>query len=329
MPILLLVLCPGRIAHSGEAIAKSQKEDKSSLEIKKRVYAQVHPEEEKSFLRLPPPKDGDWLAHFRERPQPLPSYKMQNPNRPTAARRTIVLQPLGAFGEREKKTFAILKEYAAVYFQLPVRVEKAIPLPDPKTNPRITRVVPVGQRHGTYERQYNAPLILEKVLLPRLPKDAYAYMGITMEDLWMRKLNFLFGLGSLKEAVGVYSLCRYYPRFWGMPDSPRGDKLGLLRSLKLLNHESGHIFGLGHCVFYRCSMNGTNSLRETDRAPIHYCPVCHHKLQWNVGLDAGKRFGELESFYRKHGFIQQANWMTQRKARWKKVTELSSADEDE
>jgi bacterioferritin len=41
-----------------------------------------------------------------------------------------------------------------------------------------------------------------------------------------------------------------------LPDSLR-------RSCKVLAHEIGHMFGLSHCVFFHCLMNGSNSLAES------------------------------------------------------------------
>jgi len=32
----------------------------------------------------------------------------------------------------------------------------------------------------------------------------------------------------------------------------------LRRSMKVLTHETGHIFGLAHCVYFACVMNGSN-----------------------------------------------------------------------
>ena len=43
-------------------------------------------------------------------------------------------------------------------------------------------------------------------------------------------------------------------------------RLGVLRSLKVLSHEAGHMFSLHHCTRFECLMNGSNSLDEMDRA---------------------------------------------------------------
>lgn len=44
------------------------------------------------------------------------------------------------------------------------------------------------------------------------------------------------------------------------------------------SHELLHCFGLDHCVYYACAMQGTSSLIEDSRQPPYLCPVCENKL---------------------------------------------------
>jgi archaemetzincin len=73
-----------------------------------------------------------------------------------------------------------------------------------------------------------------------------------------------------------------------------------------MTHELGHMFGIAHCTAYRCLMNGSNSLKETDAAPMHLCPVCLRKLHASVGFSPAARYASLESFYRTHGLLAEA-----------------------
>jgi archaemetzincin len=77
----------------------------------------------------------------------------------------------------------------------------------------------------------------------------------------------------------------------------------------------GHILSIQHCIAYRCVMNGSNSLQETDGQPIHLCPEDLKKVVWNVGCDAKKRYEDLEEFYRGHQFEAEAEFV--RKVRLK------------
>lgn len=298
---------------------------------KEKVYQGISADDEAGFTRMPPPNPGEWLASYREVPQPLEKFKSQARIKPTAERRTIVIQPMGPFNEEQKKVLAAMKDYAEAFYQLPARVEDPIPIvPNDKLEDSDwVRMLGVNQRRKDYERQCNADTILDQYLSKRVPKDAVAYLGITLEDLYVPSLNYVFGLGSSEKRVGVYSLVRYYPEFWGETRKEGDDVVALVRACKVLNHEVGHIFGMKHCIFYKCSMNGSNSLKETDAAPIHFCPVCHRKLLWNMKCDALKRYADLKTFYESHGMKGEAEWTTTRIENWKKVLQVESAKKDE
>ena len=150
-------------------------------------------------------------------------------------------------------------------------------------------------------------------LKARVPADAFCLLAITMEDLYPEtSWNFVFGQASLRERVGVYSFGRYDPAFYGQPRGPGYETLLLRRSCKVLAHETGHMFGLAHCTFFNCLMNGSNHLVESDRRPLHLCPVCLRKLQWSIGFDVLERYRALERVIRADGFIDEADWLTDR-----------------
>lgn len=255
---------------------------------KARVYATIPPDEDRRFRRLDAGKDTDWLRRFREPVQPLERYQRRNPLRPTPERRTIVLQPLGDLAGVSAGMLETLRWFTAAFFQLPARIAPPLPLPtgDGWTRPR-------PQQRKPWDTQYNADRLLNDYLYDHLPEDAVVCLGVTMTDLWSGGLNFVFGIGSLRGGVGVYSLCRYFPAFFNEPRRPDDASVSLLRACKVLSHETGHLFGITHCVFYRCGMNGVNSRPEMDSAPLDFCPVCERKLRWNIGYDPVRRTAEL------------------------------------
>src|SRR5204862_2614996 len=124
--------------------------------------------------------------------------------------------------------------------------------------------------------------------------------------------NFVFGQASVRERVGVYSFARYDPAFYGEARPPGYETLLLRRSCKVLAHETSHMFGLAHCTFFNCLMNGSNHLAESDRRPLHLCPVCLRKLQWSIEFDVLERYRSLERVARTDGFIEEADWLNQR-----------------
>ena len=306
--------------------ALSPEEEKRAEATKTRVYARLHEDDKAGFVKLGPPKAGEWLACHKEFPQTVERYSaIDVRSRPTKERRAIVLQPLGKFNRVQRKRLETLREYAQLFFQLPTRLAEPMELELNDSARELIRKVPLGNRHGDYYRQFNASVILNQILAKRVPDDAVLYMGVTCEDLWAGKLNYLFGLGSFKHPVAVMSVCRFDPEFFGRTRKVEDDVWILRRQLKILNHEACHVFGLHHCVFYHCTMNGCNCLGEMDRAPIHLCPVCHRKLKWSHRWDSAKRYGELRDFYRKHGLERASAWLDERSRNWHAIEQRESS----
>jgi len=86
----------------------------------------------------------------------------------------------------------------------------------------------------------------------------------------------------------------------------------LRRSCKVLVHETGHMFGLAHCIYFRCVFNGSNHLVESDARPLHECPVDLRKLHDGIGFDVPRRYADLCRFYRKAAFDDETAWTQKR-----------------
>ncbi|MCA9719161.1 MAG: hypothetical protein KC468_31120, partial [Myxococcales bacterium] len=254
------------------------------------------------FRPIATPQPGDWLAEHHERGQSFERFQRSSPNQPDNARQTIYVQPLGA---TEGAPLDALTRFTADYFQLPV-----------KTLPTLSlEALRVTERDNDGVRQLLAPELLTR-LAERLPDDAYCLIGVTMTDLYPDpEWNFVFGYASLSERVGVHSLARYDPAFYGRDVSaPVRDALVLERGAKVMAHELGHMFGMQHCVYYDCVMNGSNHLDESDDKPMHLCPLCLRKLQASVGFDPGARYQRLGARYEALGLSRDAEWARRRAA---------------
>lgn len=74
--------------------------------------------------------------------------------------------------------------------------------------------------------------------------------------------------------------------------------LYLSRICRTASHELGHCFGIDHCVFYACSMQGSASLAEDARQPPYLCPVDLAKILRATGANASDRYRALLHFVR-------------------------------
>ena len=87
----------------------------------------------------------------------------------------------------------------------------------------------------------------------------------------------MFGLSNMINKVGVFSFARYDDSFYSSKIKPDRDKI-IFRSCKVMCHEILHLFGLKHCIFFNCIMNGSNHDEEAAKKPFKLCPVCLKKL---------------------------------------------------
>ena len=145
------------------------------------------------------------------------------------------------------------------------------------------------------------------MLKPYRPADAYATQLITMHDLYPGKnWNFCFGWASFTEGVAAFSFCRYDPDWDGIDDPDRDQNL-LMRGCAILCHEICHQFGLKHCIYYECLMNGIMSAEEQRDGGIRIlCPVCQKKLKQNLRFDSQVRFEGLLDVCEELGFDDEA-----------------------
>ncbi|KAF9765314.1 hypothetical protein IL306_002401 [Fusarium sp. DS 682] len=50
-----------------------------------------------------------------------------------------------------------------------------------------------------------------------------------------------------------------------------------------VSHEIGHCFGLDHCTYYACVMQGVSSIRQDGQVPPYLCPICAAKIGFELG----------------------------------------------
>ncbi len=241
-----------------------------------------------------------WLKSHYEPGQTFDEYAASYSNK-DEKRNKIYILPVGVITGETHLIIDKMKGYCEAFFSMPCEVMKPSAL---KARSRVNA-------HTGKLQLLSGDLI--KAMKPLLPPDAYAMIAITMTDLYPASAwNFVFGQASLTGRVGVYSLARYDPEFFGRKRGNDYEKIFLERSLKVLTHETGHMFYIYHCVFYKCLMNGSNSLAETDMAPLFLCPSCLRKFHHAVKFDPAVRYKTMIEFLIKNGLNERADWLKKR-----------------
>jgi len=264
--------------------------------------------DETGFRRMGKPKAREWLDVHDEPGQTFAEYVRSRPVTAKEGSDVLAFIPVGEFREDEKAVADATFRFAGLWFGRPVKVLGRADLP--KEGFQRVREFPWSREPVT---QYRTDWFLSRLLPPRLPANAVMLAAVTSADLYPSDdWNYVFGIASLRRRIGVYSIRRYFPRFWGRPPSPDSSVVALRRAIKLMTHELGHCFGVLHCISYECGMNGSNSLAESDGRPIFLCPVCLKKLQWNLGFDVLERYERLLAFYEAEGLAVEARWTKER-----------------
>lgn len=249
---------------------------------------------EKNDTELAKPVEGDWLYSHKEKGQSFEQFLNSKHIVPTGESNIIYIRPIGNFDSLQNKQIELLREYLEVFFQLETKTLETV----------SNDVIPESARRIGYEnnQQFLAGYILDNVLKKDKPLNRIALMGLTEVDLYPKpEWNFVFGLASYRDKVGVSSIYRLEE---GKLTSENFN-LCLSRLLKISSHEIGHMFGLHHCIIADCVMNGTNSMSETDKSSIRLCSVCQRKLNLGIKYDNKKRLKDLEKYFEKNNLIPE------------------------
>ena len=247
-----------------------------------------------------PPAWGDWLADGGpgevDRGGQTPEQWRQNcwpqrlPEPPPRGRRRrksnckIYLVPLGDVAS-DLDIEALCDGVRAFYFGATVELLPAV------SQQKLRAQVKVDG--GQFET-----LSSQKLLTRMMPADATFLVGVTCNDLYKDGFGFVYGEANATRGTGVFSLAQ----------SPKD---GYTRhALKVLCHEMGHLFGISHCIWWQCIMNGGNG-HEVESMPLHLCPLDLAKLQEALGFDLVERERALEAMWVRHGLDDEARFSQQ------------------
>ncbi|MEM2122104.1 MAG: matrixin family metalloprotease [Candidatus Bathyarchaeia archaeon] len=162
-------------------------------------------------------------------------------------------------GEADRSDLKLISEVLPRDFQgriVPVLRFKPIPIPSDAYNPM--------------RMQYMAPSLLMLVESLRYRENYDLGFGVTLLDLYVDNLNFIFGEASSRAAILSTNRLRI-----GLDvDSRRYAK----RVTVVAKHEIGHMLGLNHCPDPQCCMRFHNSALEVDLGSGEFCPRCSRRI---------------------------------------------------
>ena len=161
---------------------------------------------------------------------------------------------------------------------------------------------------------------LSKTRNQRNSRQELLAVAVTMADLYPEESwNFVYGQAHSVDGVGVYSFARLDPLFeestetqLKTPLTNEHQILILRRCIKILLHELGHLFGLSHCIYYICLMNGANHEREMDQQPLYVCPICLRKLHSTLKFNIRSVYQTFLQLCDKYHLEEEAHWYRQR-----------------
>lgn len=83
-------------------------------------------------------------------------------------------------------------------------------------------------------------------------------------------------------------------RRWAATPNTTQESRWLSLICRTASHELGHCFGIDHCVYYACNMQGTSSMAEDRRQPPYLCPVDAEKVKRAIA-GKGKNGGRWQA----------------------------------
>jgi archaemetzincin len=167
----------------------------------------------------------------------------------------ITLKPLGNIADEIMEE---LKDRVGGIFHCPTEIEAGFS--------------DLSQAYDPQRKQYLSSKLLAS--LKKSERDERV-VGIADVDLYVPRLNFVFGEADIVSGTAIVSLYRLRQEYYGLaPDNASF----LERAAKEIVHELGHTFGLGHCPNNKCVMHFSNSLADTDLKEAHFCDKCRPKI---------------------------------------------------
>jgi len=164
------------------------------------------------------------------------------------------------FGNVRKKYLDFVKESLEIIFGETVHMDPPGPLPKKGFN----------SKRG----QFDSIVFLENLLIG-IEADGIS-LGLTAEDIYTERMNFIFGHAQVGGHAAIVSLKRLDPEFYGQKEDV---DLMKERILKEVLHEVGHVLGRKHCNVEGCVMTFSSTVFDVDEKSQEFCEKCIKALE--------------------------------------------------
>ena len=244
------------------------------------------------------PEKDDWLSEQEEDGQTFNQFLYDRYNLMSVNRNIIYINPLQEMPQQFLDNLLLYCQ--SFFYPMKVKLINIVSLQSLKVKSRINKY--------SKKIQYNASQINSKTV-KYVPNDAHCMISILLDDLYPESSwNFVFGLATIKDRVGVFSFARFSSSFEKKNEVVNFDNFLLYCSCSTLTHEICHTFGLDHCIYYTCLMNGCNNMEEAKKQPLYECPVCLRKLHYSIGFDPLERYKQMLNVTKMFGgYFNSAN----------------------
>jgi archaemetzincin len=230
------------------------------------------------------PRQGDWLIEHPELYESVKTYLKKGPPQADAKKSILYIVRIGNFDTKAIQILEDTKKYLQAFYQINVR----------ELDPITAKFAPQYLRQNSFGLQLKTSIILDSLLPSVMPDSAFALIGFALNDLYPDDdWNFVFGVASPTQRVGVWSMARY----GDYKQSSSLYELNRRRTMQVAAHEMGHILGIKHCTKYECYMNGSNSLQESDRQLPWLCWECLAKICINRKINPSTQIKSLLDFH--------------------------------
>ena len=114
---------------------------------------------------------------------------------------------------------------------------------------------------------------------PLIHSGTWRALGVTMLDLYIPILTFVFGEAQMGGPCGIISGHRLRQEFYGLPAD---EELLFERLIKEAVHELGHALDLTHCDDYECAMAPSHGVEWIDLKNAAFCEGCSSRILTSV-----------------------------------------------